>query len=188
LQILGISVLDFYGKKIAALPTSVTIGIKNAKEMIEEAKGYHALGFRILKIKTGVDVDADIERVHILSEKFANKFLLRVDANQGYSLQQLQKFIQHTKNLDIEFIEQPLKAGDENRFLQLSDTERKRLAADESLLDATSALQLTHPPMPYGIFNIKLMKCGGIKAAKEISVIAEHANINLFWVVTMKVL
>jgi L-alanine-DL-glutamate epimerase-like enolase superfamily enzyme len=178
---LSIPVLDFYGRKMDALPTSVTIGIKDAREMMEEAEGYYALGFRILKIKTGLDVDADIERVHALSEKFKNKFVLRVDANQGYSLQQLRKFIQGTKDLSLELIEQPLKAGNDDELLQLSDAERKLLAADESLLNTSLAIQLSHVPMPYGIFNIKLMKCGGIKAAKEIGMIAAHAGASLFW-------
>ena len=178
---LSIPVLDFYGRKIDALPTSVTIGIKDAKEMMEEAEGYYALGFRILKIKTGVDVDADIERVHALSEKFKNKFVLRVDANQGYSLLHLRQFIEGTKDLNLELIEQPLKAGDDDELLQLKDAERKIFAADESLLNTSLAIKLSRMPLPYGIFNIKLMKCGGIKAAKEIGMIAAHAGIRLFW-------
>jgi L-alanine-DL-glutamate epimerase-like enolase superfamily enzyme len=33
----------------------------------------------------------------------------------------------------------------------------------------------------YGIFNIKLMKCGGITGAFEIAAIAKPACIQLFW-------
>ena len=33
----------------------------------------------------------------------------------------------------------------------------------------------------YGIFNIKLMKCGGITGAFEIANIAKPAGIHLFW-------
>src|SRR4029079_17005876 len=63
----------------------------------------------------------------------------------------------------------------------LEANQRKVLAADESLLDATNASFLSHPPRPYGIYNIKLMKCGGIKAARDIASIAKYARINLFW-------
>lgn len=177
---LGISVLDFYGKKIEALATSITIGIKETKQMIEEAKGYHALGFRVLKIKTGNNAEEDIERVHLLKETFGDKFLIRVDANQGYSLNDLQKFITACKH-EVELIEQPIKKGSEKILQQLSDEDRKILAADESLLNAADASVLSDPPQPFGIYNIKLMKCGGIKAAKEIATIAKHAGINLFW-------
>jgi L-alanine-DL-glutamate epimerase-like enolase superfamily enzyme len=34
---------------------------------------------------------------------------------------------------------------------------------------------------PFGIYNIKLMKCGGIIGAREIAGIAKPAGIKLFW-------
>lgn len=180
-QYMKIPVVNFYGKKISSLPTSITIGIKETSQMLEEAKGYHKLGFRILKIKTGIDVDQDIERVSKLSETFKKSFIIRVDANQGYSLNDLKKFIERTRKFAIELIEQPMKVGDEEQLIKLDSDDRKTIVADESLLDAASAMKLSYPPQPYGIFNIKLMKAGGIKAAKEIAVIAKNAGINLFW-------
>jgi L-alanine-DL-glutamate epimerase-like enolase superfamily enzyme len=134
-----------------------------------------------LKIKTGLNVEQDIERVHKLSENFSGKLRIRVDANQGYNLQQLQHFIQATRVLDIELIEQPLPVGEEKQLILLPDAERKLLVADEVLLDAGSATELSQHPQPYGVFNIKLMKCGGIKGALEIANIAQHAGIHLFW-------
>ena len=180
-KFLGIPVVDFYGRQIEPLATSVTIGIKEIKEMLEDAEDYHKLGFRILKIKTGLDVDADIERVKILSEKFHRKMLIRVDANQGYTIGDLEKFIDQTRHLGLELIEQPMKVGRENEFLGISEAGRKILVADESLLGASSAWRLSHPPQPYGVYNIKLMKSGGIKGAREIAVIAKNAGIDLFW-------
>lgn len=179
-KFIEMSIVDFYGRKIEALPTSITIGIKETNEMIEEAKDYHALGFRILKIKTGHNVDEDIERIHRLKEVFGNKFIIRVDANQGYTINDLKKFIAETNNL-VEIIEQPLKAGEENILKDADVNDRQILAADESLLSPADAAVLSYPPQPFGIFNIKLMKCGGITLAKEIANIAKHSGINLFW-------
>ena len=179
-KFIGIPVLDFYGKKIEALPTSITIGIKNTDAMIVEAKGYHALGFRILKIKTGQNVEEDIERVQKLKETFKDKFIIRVDANQGYTVGDLKKFIAATKQ-NVELIEQPVKTGAEKSLHELNDEDKKILAADESLLNTKDAFSLSQPPLAFGIFNIKLMKCGGIRAAKEIATIANQAGINLFW-------
>ena len=180
-QWLQIPVVDFYGRKIDALPTSITIGIKATAEMIEEAKANYTAGFRVLKIKTGLNVDEDIERVTKLTEQFGNKMRIRVDANQGYTLEQLKKFIQQTKTLNIELIEQPLPVGKEQGLTLLSIDEKKLLTADESLLDAATAMQLAQQPAPFGIFNIKLMKCGGIKGALEIATIARNSGISLFW-------
>ncbi len=180
-QYLGIPVVELYGRKITALPTSITIGIKETAEMLEEAKGYYAAGFRVIKIKTGVNVEEDIERVSKLSELFNGKMTIRVDANTGYDLAKLLYFIDATRHLSLELIEQPLPVGHEKQLAGLPEAARKILAADESLLDANFALLLSHPPVPFGIFNIKLMKCGGIRSAKEIAVVAALAGIDLFW-------
>ena len=177
---IGISISDFYGQKINALATSVTIGIKNVQETLEEAAGYKALGFKILKVKTGLNVAEDIERVLQLSSKYGNDFKIRVDANQGYNLLELKSFIKATANQGLELIEQPLAVGLEQELLQLEEGHRTILAADESLKDAAAALQLTMNK-PFGIYNIKLMKCGGIVGAKEIATIAQQGNIDLFW-------
>lgn len=180
-QFIGIPIVDFYGRKKNALPTSITIGIMETSEMLEEAKANFAAGFKVVKIKTGLDVEQDIERVTKLTELFGNKMLIRVDANQGYDIKQLKYFIERTKHLSLELIEQPLPVGKENELSVLDETHRKLLAADESLLDAGSALQFSHPPKPYDIFNIKLMKSGGIRGAKEIALVAGLAGIDLFW-------
>ena len=148
---------------------------------MEEAAGYKALGFKILKVKTGLDVEEDIERVVKLKEKFGNHFKIRVDANQGYTISHLKKFIEATKHQGLELIEQPMPVGTEKELLALDWSDRKLLAADESLKDPQAALQLASNEKPFGIYNIKLMKCGGIVGALGIANIAQNASIDLFW-------
>jgi len=176
----GLPVVDFYGRKHQKMLTSVTIGIKNVAETLEEAQEYYDSGFRILKVKTGIDAETDAERILKLRERFGNHFKIRVDANTGYTLDQLRLFIKKTSQADVELIEQPFLPGMEEELTSLPWELRAKLAADESLKNARSAIQLTHR-MPYGIFNIKLMKCGGITGAFEIANIARQADIELFW-------
>lgn len=180
-QYLGMPVVQFYGQKIHSLPTSVTIGIMNVADTLLEAATFYQQGFRVLKVKTGLNVDEDIERIVKLREQYGSTFTIRVDANQGYSLVDLQKFLTATQSVDVELIEQPLPVGQEQELLTLPAETRRLLAADESLKGPQAALQLAQYPQPFGIYNIKLMKCGGIRAAKSIATIAESANISLFW-------
>ena len=42
---LGVSVLDFLGRRVEALPTSVTIGIKNVEDTVEEGREFVSDGF-----------------------------------------------------------------------------------------------------------------------------------------------
>ena len=179
-KFLNIPVVAIYGQHIKSLPTSVTIGIMDVNDTVKEAQEYVRLGFKVLKIKTGQEVAVDIERILKVNEQFKN-IKIRVDANQGYTIADLKKFINATKNLGLEIIEQPLLVGKEAELKQIEANIRSILVADESLKNSKSALEFTAAPQPYGIFNIKLMKCGGILAALEIATIAKAANIDLFW-------
>ncbi len=177
---IGVPVVDFYGKHHERMLTSVTIGIKDVRETIEEANDYYKKGFRILKVKTGLNSTLDAERIIKLKEKFADHFTIRVDANTGYTLDELKLFLQLTKEYNVELIEQPLHPSIDKDLLKLSDKERAMLAADESLKNVHSAFEIARQNL-YGIFNIKLMKCGGIFGAFEIAGIAKPAGITLFW-------
>ncbi len=64
---------------------------------------------------------------------------------------------------------------------RLPEKVREQTAADESLLDPGDARQLAESPRPFGIYNIKLMKCGGIVPALEIAHTAAQNGIDLMW-------
>lgn len=179
-QFLGVPVVDFYGRQHEKMLTSVTIGIKDVQQTIAEASDYYRKGFRVLKVKTGLDAELDAECIIKLKEKFGNHFIIRVDANTGYNLAQLKLFLTKAAATGIELIEQPLPPAIDNNLLQLDPITRSLLAADESLKNASTALALATDQL-YGIFNIKLMKCGGICGAFEIAAIAKPACISLFW-------
>jgi L-alanine-DL-glutamate epimerase-like enolase superfamily enzyme len=179
-QWLGIPVVDFYGRQHGKMLTSITIGIKGVTETLQEAREYREQGFKALKVKTGLDEQEDAERIIKLREEFKEHFSIRVDANTGYTSDQLGYFLSATKNAGIEVIEQPFLPGKDDGLLQFGPDVRAIFAADESLTDVHSALVLAHR-LPYGIYNIKLMKCGGIKAGLEIASIARQAARHLFW-------
>ncbi len=178
---LDIPLVAYFGQKVEKMATSVTIGIKNVEETLEEARGYFAGGYRILKVKLGKSVDEDVERLVKLREQFGYEQKIRIDCNQGYSVEDLKQFFQQTAALDIELNEQPLPADQIDEMKALTDEIKDTVAADESLVTPEDAFQLAAPPRASGIFNIKLMKCGGIHQARKITTIAETAGIDLMW-------
>jgi len=181
-QFLGLPLVQVLGQVHPALPTSITIGIKPLTETLEEADEYLGRGFRILKVKVGRNLEEDIERLVFLRERVGPHIALRVDPNQGYTVDQLTKFVERTETLDLEFFEQPVKAASIADLCPLPAAIRRRIAADESLLDEADALGLVRlAPVPCGIFNIKLMKCGGIAPARGIARLAALAGIDLMW-------
>jgi L-alanine-DL-glutamate epimerase-like enolase superfamily enzyme len=178
---LEIPVVSYLGQKIRSLPTSVTLGINTIEETLKHAAEFLKMGFKVLKIKTGLSVEEDIERTRRIHEMGSSDLLIRVDANQGYDLAGLKKFMNATANLRVELIEQPLKTGQESELLAIDEPMRKMLAGDESVIDPHSAFELASGARPFGIYNIKLMKCGGIVRAREMAAIARQAGIGIFW-------
>jgi L-Ala-D/L-Glu epimerase / N-acetyl-D-glutamate racemase len=178
---LGISLVEYLGRSHESLPTSITIGIKNSNETIEEAVEYIERGFTVLKVKLGNSWQEDAERLIKLREQTGEQITIRIDANQGYTAHELIKFYDKIKSLQIELIEQPLPAKSIQEMKQLPMNLRKVIAADESLLNYTDAFHLAEYPAACSIFNIKLMKCGGIANALKIATVAESAKIDLMW-------
>lgn len=178
---LGVAVVDLLGRVHEALPTSVTIGIQPAAEAVEAAREYVAQGFRALKVKLGRDVGEDTDRLRRIREAVGPGVALRTDPNAGYDAGELRRYLAETASLDLEFCEQPVARGGEAAFDGLDAAERAGLAADESVHDLADAGQLLREPRPYGIFNLKLMKCGGISPAVRIAHLAEGAGVELMW-------
>jgi len=179
-QALDAPVVELLGRCHPALPTSVTVGIQAVDEAVAAAGDYMAQGFRVLKVKLGRDVGEDVERLRRIREAVGPSIALRTDPNAGYDAAALDRYLQGTRDLGIEFCEQPLPRGSEAALLDLPAAQRARLAADESVLDLADAGRLL-AARPYGIFNLKLMKCGGVSPAQRIAHLAEGAGVELMW-------
>ena len=178
-QCLGLPLAKLLGQVHTSLPTSITIGIMPLDETLAEAEEYHGRGFTILKVKTGHNVEADMERLLKLHEAFPD-MKIRVDANQGYSPDDQIRFFK-TVGHCVEFSEQPLPAGHIEQMQALPKAVRLTAAADESLLTPAHVPALLQSPRPFGIFNIKLMKCGGVAPGMNIARMAHFAGIDLMW-------
>jgi L-alanine-DL-glutamate epimerase-like enolase superfamily enzyme len=178
---LGMPVVDFLGRCHDSLPTSITIGIKSTDEALAEADEYLGRGFTTLKVKLGRSLEEDEERLTKLREHVGPDVRIRVDANQGYTVEQTLRFGSTLESLDLEFAEQPLPKEAVEDLRGLPESLRRRVAADESLQSERDALLLARQPAACGIYNIKLMKCGGITPALLIAATAEAADLHLMW-------
>ncbi|ALJ00334.1 mandelate racemase/muconate lactonizing enzyme family protein [Rufibacter tibetensis] len=178
---LDVPLVSFLGQRLESLPKSITIGIKSVEETLAEAEEYIGRGFTHLKVKVGQTVEQDLERLVKLREAHGHGITIRIDANQGWTTYDLATFCTQAQPLNIELIEQPLPAPMIDDLRELPDAVKDLVAADESLLSPADAFQLASAPRACGIYNIKLMKCGGVYAARQIAAIAQQAGINLMW-------
>ncbi len=177
----GQPVVDLLGRAHDALPTSITIGVRDVADTLAECDEYLGRGFRVLKVKVGENVDLDVERLTRLRARIGPHLPLLADANVGYTLADLRTFLARTRDLDLALIEQPLPRAASAGQASLPDRDVARLVADESLLDPADADRLVAAPRAFGGWNIKLMKCGGITPALAIARLAQRQGVQLMW-------
>lgn len=160
------------------IPTSITIGILPLRETLEQAAYHLKKGFTILKLKGGLNLEEDIEKVIKLREVLGDEFILRYDANQGYSTEESIAFIQATKSAGIEILEQPTSQNKEERLGQVSRNIDVPVMADESIKTLKDAFRLASNDL-IDMVNIKIMKVGGILESQHINSVAKAAGMEV---------
>jgi L-alanine-DL-glutamate epimerase-like enolase superfamily enzyme len=154
---LGLPVWRLLGLSPDAPPTSYTIGIDTLEGTHRRARG--ARDFRALKIKVGGPEDlARVEAVRGESD-----VPLRVDANEGWTLETARELVPALLELGVELVEQPFPAEDLDSFRALREVApRPSLIVDEGCHDlADVAAAATYADA----INVKLAKSGGPREA-----------------------
>ncbi|NQT89355.1 dipeptide epimerase, partial [bacterium] len=146
-----------FGADPAAAPvTSFTIAIASVPEMQERVR--EAERYPILKIKVGTDRDREIlDGIRAVTDK-----PLRVDANAHWSVDEAIAHIQAMEPYGIEFIEQPIAAGNATGLRRVRDAIGIPLIVDE---DVATAADIEPLVGAVDGINIKLAKCGGLAEA-----------------------
>jgi L-Ala-D/L-Glu epimerase / N-acetyl-D-glutamate racemase len=154
---LRVPVWQLLGLSRGGPPTSYTIGIDTLDGTRRRARG--ARGYRALKVKVGgAEGLARLETVRAETDA-----PLRVDANEGWTLEEARELIPALIELGVELIEQPFPAADLESFRALRELEpRPPVIVDEGCHDLGDVA----PVADYadGI-NIKLAKSGGLREA-----------------------
>ena len=160
------------------IETSVTIGLNPVDSMVEKAKYFVSEGFTCLKVKCGMNPNQDIEAVLAIREAVGPNIKIRLDANQGYNVEQTINVILTLENLgaDVELMEQPTPAIYLYALKEVTAQCPIPIMADETVLtlrDSLKAIKMEIADM----INIKLMKIGGITNAIKANLFAEIAEI-----------
>lgn len=162
----------------SSIPTSITIGILPIQETIEIAKKYIKEGFFILKIKGGINVNKDIEKICKLRESIGDSIQLRFDANQGYSLLDALYFVRQTMVCKVDILEQPSHKAQLFEMGEITKQTQLPIMADESLMNLRDAFKIAKNQLA-NMLNIKLMKVGGITQACHINSVAKAAKMEV---------
>ena len=157
-KLLGAPVWRLLGLERDGPPTSWTVWLGDPDDMARRAE---AVGkrFRRLKLKLGGADGLDVERVRAV--RSVTELPLQVDVNEYWSVDEALENIQELARLRVDYVEQPLRAGDPGGA-QLKEQAPLPIYVDEDvhvLEDVAKVAERAH-----GV-NIKLAKSGGIREA-----------------------
>jgi L-alanine-DL-glutamate epimerase-like enolase superfamily enzyme len=167
----GAPVYKLWGLSTDKIPISdYTLGIDTPEIMVAKLK--EMPGWPVYKIKLGTADDLGIIRE--LRRHTDARF--RVDANCGWTAEQTIEFAPVLKQMNVEFIEQPLPPEDVEGARRAFEGSALPLIADENCIteeDVDRCAGRFH-----GI-NIKLVKCGGLAAARRMITRARELGLQV---------
>lgn len=172
-QLYKIPVYKMLGGSRKSIETDITISVNSPEEMARDAVRAIENGYNYLKVKVGSNPELDIERLSAVRQ-VAPDALIRIDANQAWTPKQAVNILNRMqeKGLDIEFVEQPVKAHDLEGLKYVTQNSYVPVMADESVFSPLDALKIMQMRAA-DLINIKLMKCGGLTNALKITSAAE---------------
>ena len=135
--------------------TSFTIGIDEPEKML--AKLDEIRTHPIVKVKLGGGDDVGL--IAAIRARYTGT--LRVDANEAWTPEEAVAKLRALERYELEFCEQPVAAGTPERLRWIAERTAIPLVADE---DAQSAVDLPALRGCVAGVNVKLVKCGGIRA------------------------
>jgi L-Ala-D/L-Glu epimerase len=135
--------------------TSFTIGIASPEETLDKVRevGSHP----VIKVKLGKG--AELETLEAIRSIYNGT--IRVDANEGWTPEQTVRLLTEMAKHEIEFCEQPIPAGSPEKLRWIRERSPIPIVVDEDSKDAHDLPGLLG--CVDGI-NVKLVKCGGIRA------------------------
>ncbi len=158
--------------------TDITISVNPIDEMVADSLDAVRRGFHILKVKVGKEGKKDLERIAAIRQAVGPDILIRVDANQGWDPRQSVSIISamEDKGLDIELVEQPVKAQDLDGMRYITQRVQTPILADEAVFSPADAVKIITTGAA-DLINIKLMKTGGIWQALKLCGIAQSYGV-----------
>ena len=172
-QYCGLPVYKLLGGGDPLLVTDLTISVNSPDIMAKDAEYGVKCGYDVLKIKVGVDPELDFARLKAVRGA-AKAAKIRIDANQAWSPKLAVRLLTQMQDagLDIELVEQPVKARDIEGLRYVTQNSPVPVMADESVFSPKDALDIMQGRAA-DLLNIKLMKCGGLTNALRIASAAE---------------
>jgi L-alanine-DL-glutamate epimerase-like enolase superfamily enzyme/alpha-beta hydrolase superfamily lysophospholipase len=160
------------------LTYDAVVPFSTAAAVVPLAGLIRSLGITQVKVKVGRDLGADVNRVRVLRSLLGSEADLRVDANCAWTDEQALVAIEALRRYRISAVEQPVAADDIHGLQRLTAACPETIIVDESLRTVAEAQTLVDAKA-CDAFNIRVSKCGGLRASMRIAEIAVDAGVTV---------
>lgn len=173
-QLYRIPVYKLLGAARKEIITDITISVNDPEIMVRDALLAVERGYDCLKMKVGVNPALDVARLSAVRNAVGKDVVIRIDANQAWQPKEAVRLLNQMQEqgLDIELVEQPVKAHDYEGLKYVTERSYVPVLADEAVFSPEDAMTILKMGAA-DLINIKLMKCGGIYNALKIASAAE---------------
>lgn len=175
----GLPLYQFIGgKKDKTIITDYTVSLAEPDVMAAQAIRILAQGYPAIKVKLGKDGKKDVVRMKAIRQAVGPEIPLRIDANQGWGVEEAIETLKALAPLDIQHCEEPIARWNYLALPRVRKESPIPIMADECCGDDHDAERLI-ALQACDYFNIKLGKSGGIFKALKMARMAEAADLHL---------
>jgi L-alanine-DL-glutamate epimerase-like enolase superfamily enzyme len=172
----GLPVSSMLGGYRERVRTSFTVDLGTIEEAGKSAGEFAAMGLGAVKVKLGLGIAEDYERVKVVRERIGTGKVLYVDFNQSYTPKKAVELAQAIHRFEVEFLEQPTPARDIAGLKFVREHSPLPVMADESVHGPEDVIEIVRQEAA-DMINLKLMKAGGITRGRKVVELAEAAGM-----------
>jgi D-galactarolactone cycloisomerase len=155
-------------KPIKAYAGGISLGWQPPESLAEEARGYVAKGYRAVKLRVGDNPRADVARATAVRKALGSEIEILVDANTGYTLDDVRRVMPAYQELEIGWLEEPFPAQDYRSYQIAATYGSLPLAAGENHFTRFEFTRLIED-RAVTFVQPDLSKTGGITEAMRIA-------------------
>lgn len=176
---LGVPASTFLGGRVRdevdfmAFPQGET-----SEELAHDAGELAAQGYRVIYAKVGRAPEADEEAVAAVRDAIGPDALLRVDPNEAWDVPTAIERIRGLEPYGIDWVEQPVAAGNVNGLARVRRAVETKIAADQAVHTAPELLAVLEQEAA-DVIVLGHHECGGIWRLRQLSYLANEHGLPL---------
>lgn len=119
-------------RPVRAYAGGISLGWQDPAALAEEAARHVSSGYKALKLRVGDSVRRDIARVRAVRAELGDEIEILVDANTGYTMDDVRRTTDAYEELGVAWLEEPFSPYDFRSYAEAASVTRVPLAAGEN--------------------------------------------------------